>query len=43
MGTYYGNLATKLVFDLARLNGIWGVFCDELRKVFDTHVCDSWL
>jgi hypothetical protein len=36
--TYYGYFATKLVFDLARLDSVWGMLLDELEEMFDSHV-----
>lgn len=34
----YGDFAPELILDLARLDGIGGVFADDLEEVFDAHL-----
>ena len=35
--TYDGNFATKMVLDLAFLDGFWGLLLDYLEQMLDTH------
>ena len=41
--TYYSYFATKLILDLARLDGFWGMLADELEEILDTHASDPIL
>ena len=34
--TYNGNLSAEVVFDFARLDGIWGVFMDDVGELYES-------
>ena len=37
MITYDGNLATKMIFDITFLDGVWSLLLDDLEQLLDAH------